>query len=128
MSLHRINQQKLKRYIGDRTFYKAVLIISVPIMIQNGITNFVGLLDNIMICRVGTEQMSGASVVNQLIFVYNLINNAHYLDRIVRIKKYKFRIIAESVILKGLRKASESCSCDNRRMKRASGIPSGISS
>ena len=72
MSLHRINQQKLKRYIGDRTFYKAVLIISVPIMIQNGITNFVGLLDKIMIGRVGTEQMSGASVVNQLLFVYNL--------------------------------------------------------
>ena len=30
------------------------------------------LLDNIMIGRIGTEQMSGASIVNQLIFVYNL--------------------------------------------------------
>ncbi|MCF0134715.1 MAG: MATE family efflux transporter, partial [Blautia sp.] len=33
---------------------------------------FVGLLDNIMIGSVGTTQMSGASIVNQLIFVYNL--------------------------------------------------------
>lgn len=49
-----------------------VLLIAVPIMIQNGITNFVGLLDNIMIGQVGTEQMSGAAIVNQLIFVYNL--------------------------------------------------------
>ncbi len=49
-----------------------VLLIAVPIMIQNGITNFVSLLDNIMIGRVGTEQMSGAAIVNQLIFVYNL--------------------------------------------------------
>jgi putative MATE family efflux protein len=41
-------------------------------MIQNGITNFVSLLDNIMIGQIGTEQMSGAAIVNQLLFVYNL--------------------------------------------------------
>ena len=62
----------LKRYIGDRKFYAMVLAIAVPIMVQNGITNFVSLLDNIMIGRIGTEQMSGAAIVNQLIFVYNL--------------------------------------------------------
>ena len=61
-----------KKFIGDRKFYMMVLAVAVPIMIQNGITNFVSLLDNIMIGRIGTEQMSGASIVNQLIFVYNL--------------------------------------------------------
>ena len=49
-----------------------VLVIAVPIMIQNGITNFVSLLDNIMIGQIGTEQMSGVAIVNQLLFVYNL--------------------------------------------------------
>lgn len=49
-----------------------VLMIAVPIMVQNGITNFVSLLDNIMVGQVGTEQMSGVAIVNQLIFVYNL--------------------------------------------------------
>lgn len=49
-----------------------VLAIAVPIMIQNGITNFVSLLDNIMIGQIGTEQMSGVAIVNQLLFVYNL--------------------------------------------------------
>jgi len=49
-----------------------VLGIAVPIMIQNGITNFVNLLDNIMVGRLGTEQMSGVSIVNQLMFVYNI--------------------------------------------------------
>ena len=49
-----------------------VLAIAVPIMIQNGITNFVNMLDNIMIGQVGTEPMSGVAIVNQLIFVYNL--------------------------------------------------------
>lgn len=66
-------KQSLKtKFVGDRKFYKMVLAIAIPIMIQNGITNFVSLLDNIMIGRVGTEQMSGAAIVNQLIFVYNL--------------------------------------------------------
>lgn len=62
----------LHKFIGDRAFYKMVLTIAVPIMIQNGITNFVSLLDNIMIGRVGTEPMSGVAIVNQLLFVYNL--------------------------------------------------------
>ena len=48
-----------KKFIGDKKFYMMVLAVAVPIMIQNGITNFVSLLDNIMIGRIGTEQMSG---------------------------------------------------------------------
>ena len=62
----------MKKLIGDKKFYKMVLAVAIPIMIQNGITNFVSLLDNIMVGRVGTEQMSGVAIVNQLIFVYNL--------------------------------------------------------
>ncbi len=61
-----------QKYIGDKAFYKMVLMVAVPIMIQNGITNFVGLLDNIMVGRVGTEQMSGVAIVNQLMMVFNL--------------------------------------------------------
>ena len=62
----------LKPYLGDRAFYKRVLAVSVPIIIQNGITNFVSLLDNIMVGQVGTPQMSGVSIVNGLLFVFNL--------------------------------------------------------
>lgn len=62
----------MNRFIGDGKFYKSVMRIAIPIMIQNGITNFVALLDNIMIGAVGTDQMSGVSIANQLIFVFNL--------------------------------------------------------
>ena len=62
----------LKKYIGNKQFYKLALSVAVPIMIQNGITNFVSMLDNIMVGQLGTESMSGISVVNQLIFVFNL--------------------------------------------------------
>ena len=62
-----------KKFIGDRAFYKKVLAVSVPMMIQMGVTNFVSLLDNIMVGRLGTEAMSGVSIVNQFVFVFNLL-------------------------------------------------------
>lgn len=68
----RLLEKTRHKFIGDKAFYRMVLAIAVPIMIQNGITNFVGLLDNIMIGQIGTEQMSGVAIVNQLLFVYNL--------------------------------------------------------
>ena len=61
-----------QRYLGDRAFYRMVMRVAVPIMVQNGITNFVSLLDNIMVGQVGTEPMSGVAIVNQLVFVYSL--------------------------------------------------------
>ncbi len=62
----------MKRFIGDKQFYKMVFAVALPIIIQNAITNFVNLLDNIMVGRLGTEAMTGVSIVNQLFFVFNL--------------------------------------------------------
>lgn len=56
----------------DNSFLRRFILIAIPIIIQNGITNFVALLDNIMIGQVGTEQMSGVSIVNNLFFVFYL--------------------------------------------------------
>ena len=62
----------LKKYVGDRGFYRTVMAVALPIMLQNGITNFVSMLDNIMIGALGTVQMNGAAIANQLIFIFNL--------------------------------------------------------
>ena len=62
----------IKKFFGDKKFYKMVLAVAIPIIVQNGISNFVNMLDNIMVGQVGTEQMSGVSIVNQLMFVFNL--------------------------------------------------------
>lgn len=62
----------MSKFIGDKQFYSRVLAISVPIMIQNGITNFVNLLDNVMVGQIGTAQMSGVSIINQILFVFTL--------------------------------------------------------
>ena len=61
-----------QRYIGDKAFYRRVFAVAVPIIVQMGITNFVSMLDNIMVGQIGTLPMSGVSIVNGLIFVFNL--------------------------------------------------------
>ena len=62
----------MKKFIGDKAFYKRVLLIALPMIAQNAITSFVSFLDNIMVGMIGTEQMSGVAIVNQLLFVFNL--------------------------------------------------------
>ena len=63
----------IRKFVGDRAFYRTVLRVAVPMMIQNGITNLVNLLDNVMVGSLSTEAMSGVSIVNQFIFIFNLL-------------------------------------------------------
>lgn len=62
----------LRKIIGTKEFYKRVIALTIPIMVQNGITNLVNMVDNIMIGNVGTAEMTGVAVANQLMFVFNL--------------------------------------------------------
>ena len=58
-----------EKYFGDKQFYKMIMGIAFPIIIQTLMTNLVNLLDNVMVGRLGTDQMTGVAVVNQL-FTY----------------------------------------------------------
>ena len=59
-------------FIGDAAFYRRLLYLAVPMILQNAITSFVSFADNIMVGRLGTESMSGVAIVNQLLFVFNI--------------------------------------------------------
>lgn len=61
-----------KKLIGDKEFYKYLILLAFPMIVQNGISSFVSFLDNIMVGQIGTEPMSGVAIVNQLIFVFNI--------------------------------------------------------
>lgn len=60
-----------QKYFADKAFYRRILTVMLPIMVQNAITNFVGLLDNIMVGRLGTLEMSGVAIINTLVSIYN---------------------------------------------------------
>lgn len=65
-------KMKLRSFIGTKEFYKMALAVAIPIMVQNGVTQFVSVLDNLMVGRLGTEEMSGVAIANQMLFIYNL--------------------------------------------------------
>ena len=60
------------RFIGNKAFYKSVVTLLIPIVIQQFITSFVSLLDNIMVGSLGTEAISAASIANQVMLVFIL--------------------------------------------------------
>lgn len=63
----------LKRYIGDKAFYRRAMAIALPIIAQNAITNFVSMLDNIMVGQLATAQISAVNIVNNnLLFIFML--------------------------------------------------------
>lgn len=65
MSIMRIDRE-------DKIIYSKAMALAVPMMIQSGITNAVGLVDNLMVGSLGTESMTAVSIVGQLMFVFNL--------------------------------------------------------
>ena len=56
----------------EKSIYKKTLKIAVPMMIQNGITNAVGLVDNVMVGNLGTNAVTAVSIIGQLFFVFSL--------------------------------------------------------
>lgn len=69
--MERMKKAKSK-WIGDRKFYRIVLALAIPLVIQQGITSMVSLLDNIMVGGLGTESISAVAIVNQILMIYNL--------------------------------------------------------
>lgn len=63
--------EKTEKYNIKGVFARA-MAIAVPMMIQNGITNAVGLVDNVMVGSLGSEAITAVSIVGQLIFVFSL--------------------------------------------------------
>lgn len=48
-----------KKFIGTRAFYASVLALLVPIIVQQGITQFVNLLDNVRVGRLAPPPCLG---------------------------------------------------------------------
>lgn len=62
----------LSRWVGNKTFYQKVLALLIPILIQQFISSFVSLLDNVMVGSLGTEAISAASIANNILSVHML--------------------------------------------------------
>ena len=63
---------KLKSLIGTKKFYKTVIAIALPVMLQQGITSFVSILDNLMVGQLDTISFDAVAIVNQILFIINI--------------------------------------------------------
>lgn len=61
-----------KLYVNDKSFYKKVAGISIPIALQGLITSGVNMMDTIMIGTVGETELSAVSLANQFISVFHI--------------------------------------------------------
>ncbi len=63
------------KIFGSGKFYKSVLAIAVPIMLQQLIQSMVSLIDNFMVSGLGDISMSGVNIAGQVIFVFMVFAN-----------------------------------------------------
>ncbi len=102
----------MKHLLGDRAFYKRLIAVSLPIVVQQLITSSVQLVDNIMIGSLGELAIGSVSAVNQLYFIVILVVfgtlggagvfTAQYFGskNIERLKEtYRFKLIASLLIM-----------------------------
>lgn len=64
-------KEKLKKYIGDRAFYKMALAIIIPVVVQQLILSIAGYVDNLMINSFSQEAYIGVSTANRFMFLVN---------------------------------------------------------
>lgn len=65
----------IKKYIGDKFFYKRVFALIIPIMLQQLLISIAGYVDNIMINSYGENAIAynGVSAANRMLFVLNFL-------------------------------------------------------
>lgn len=64
---------KSARFFGDRAFFAALFTLAVPIMFQNFVNSLVNMADTVMIGRLGTAEIAGVGLANQVFFFLNII-------------------------------------------------------
>ena len=55
-------------------FYKTLLTLAIPIILQNFLTSSLNMVDNLMIGSLGEEAIAAVGQANQLFFLFNLMS------------------------------------------------------
>jgi len=63
----------IKKYIGDKKFYRKVALIALPITVQQFVTATIQIVDNFMVGKLGEEAINAVTIPNQLFFVMILL-------------------------------------------------------
>ena len=57
----------------EKSFFKNLVIIAVPIILQNLMQSFINMLDTIMVGQLGATEIAAVGLGNQIFFILNMI-------------------------------------------------------
>ena len=60
-------------FVKEKSFYKLILSIAVPVVLQNMITIGVNIMDTLMLGNYGEIQLSASSLANEFINIYHIM-------------------------------------------------------
>lgn len=63
----------IKKIYTDKTFFKTMLSIALPITLQNFISSSLNMVDTVMVGELGEIQIAAVGLANQLFFLFSLI-------------------------------------------------------
>ena len=72
----------------DRNFYRTVLMIAIPIVIQNLISIGLNMADTIMIGKVGVDELAAVGTANRLYFIFSTLCFGIYSGAAVYVSQY----------------------------------------
>ena len=58
--------------VKDKSFYKKVALVAIPIALQGLITTGVNMMDTVMVGAVGETELSAVSLANQFITIFHI--------------------------------------------------------
>ena len=80
--------QTMKNWLFDKDFYKQVLVIAIPLMVQQVIMSSVNLIDNLMVGQLGDATIGGVGVVNRYYMIANFGANGFVASACIFIAQY----------------------------------------
>lgn len=57
----------------DKPFYKSLVFLAIPVILQNMVNSFINILDTIMVGKLGEVSIAAVGLGNQVFFFFNMI-------------------------------------------------------
>ena len=64
--------QPLAGVFNNKEFYQKMLVIALPVMIQNFISSFLNLIDTVIVGKLGEAEIAAVGISNKYFFFFNM--------------------------------------------------------
>ncbi len=62
-----------KRLKIDKAFYKSMMVIAIPVVLQNLMSIALNMLDSIMVGQLGENPLAGVAIANRVFFIFSMV-------------------------------------------------------